>query len=62
MWENLTVKIAAHQFKSQSRTELEVHWLNTDVAGHKRYNEEVVFHLGAVHVAVECLGKKHTFQ
>lgn len=58
---NLTVEIAAHQLEAQSGPEFKVRWLNSDVASDKRWKEAVVFHLGAVHVAVKCLNREKHF-
>lgn len=51
----LTVQIAAQQLQPQGRLLLEVHRLKPDVASHKWWGEAVVFHLGAVHVAIKYL-------
>lgn len=56
----LTVEIAAQQLQSESRLLHKNQWLNPDVASHKRWREVVVFHPGAVQVAVKYLKERHT--
>lgn len=57
----LTVEVAAQQLQSESRPLFVVHWMNPDVASHKRGGKAIVFYPGIVQISVEYL-EKHVNQ
>lgn len=53
----LTVEVTAQQLHPEGRPLLVVHWMDPDVARHKRGDKVVVFYPGVVQITVEHLGK-----
>lgn len=55
----LTVQITSQQLQADGGLLRVAEWMDPDVASHKRRRECVLFHPGAVHVAVKDLQEIH---